>query len=507
MRVTSLMTTSALALTLALVAPSGVLGAALFNSHQNPLVLQGVNGVSGSSGSSSGLLTSAAGPYTMFQHSAVPGYAMRAKELKLCDKNVKQSAGYFDVNGKHFFFWFFESRHKPSSDPLILWLNGGPGCSSLTGLFMELGPCSVSEGGKDTPINKNSWNSNANIIFLDQPTTVGFSYSDNANEDVSNTADAAQDVYNFLQLFLQANTKFASSPFHVTGESYAGHYIPAIASAILAGNADVGAPDSDEGLLEINLASIAIGNGLTDPEVQYAYYSEYACGNPYGPVFEQSECDTIASKYGTCKSLIGGCYRFQTAFTCVPGAIYCNSAMISPFQNTGLNIYDIRKECDSSNPLCYTILNDIEAYLNRADVQKELGVDVEYKGCNMQVNQRFMLAGDWMRPYVNLIPEIINDGVKVLIYAGDADFICNYMGNRAWTLELDWFGKDGFNEAPELDWVSKTTGRKAGIFRTYGELTYLTVYEAGHMVPYDQPEHSIEFINQWILGGNATFVL
>ncbi|KAI9344316.1 Alpha/Beta hydrolase protein [Obelidium mucronatum] len=387
-------------------------------------------------------------------------------------------------SGWHHFRWrFFESRSDPAKDPLILWLNGGPGCSSLTGLFMELGPCSVSEGGKDTPYNVNSWNSNANIIFLDQPTTVGFSYSDSTEDDVSNTADAAEDVYGFLQLFLKSHPKFANTEFHVAGESYAGHYIPAIASAILTGNADAGAPDNEEDLQVINLTSIAIGNGLTDPAVQYKYYPEYACGNPYGPVLEQAECDAMATKYGTCKSLIEGCYRYQSAFTCVPGAIYCNNGMISPFQKTGLNIYDIREKCDPSNPLCYSILQDIESYLNRADVQQELGVDVEYKGCNMEVNQRFMFAGDWMRPYVNLVPGIIDEGVHVLVYAGDADFICNYMGNRAWTLELEWSGKDGFNAAPELDWVSKATGKKAGLFRTFDKLTYLTVYEAGHMVP------------------------
>ncbi|KAJ3407021.1 hypothetical protein CcCBS67573_g00130 [Chytriomyces confervae] len=438
------------------------------------------------------------GKFTVLSHAELPGYALRSKEVGLCDTGVKQSSGYLDVDSKHFFFWFFESRSNPSTDPLILWLNGGPGCSSLTGLFMELGPCSVTTGGNSTPYNENSWNSNANIIFLDQPTNVGFSYSDSADSDVSTTADAANDVYSFLQLFLKANPKFEKSPFHVTGESYAGHYIPAIADTILTGNNDAGAPDNDSDLLVINLASIAIGNGLTDPAVQYEYYPQYACGNPYGPILEQSECDAMSGKYGTCKSIIEGCYKYQSQWTCVPGAVYCNSAMISPFQKTGLNIYDIRQKCDPNNPLCYSILGDIEAYLNQPDIQEALGVDVAYKGCNMEVNQRFMLAGDWMRPYVNLMPNILEEGVKVLIYAGDADYICNYMGNRAWTLELEWSGKDGFNAAPESEWVSEKTGKKAGMFRTFENLSYLTVYEAGHMVPYDQPEHSLEFINKWI---------
>ncbi|ORY48638.1 hypothetical protein BCR33DRAFT_695781 [Rhizoclosmatium globosum] len=281
------------------------------------------------------LTATQSGKFSLFSHTDLPGYSLRTKDAKLCDANVKQSVGYLDVEGKHFFYWFFESRSSPSTDPLILWLNGGPGCSSLTGLFMELGPCSVSEGGKDTPYNENSWNSNANIIFLDQPTTVGFSYSDNPSEDVSNTEDAARDVYAFLQLFLKSHPKFAASEFHVTGESYAGHYVPAIASTILAGNIDAEAPDNDDDLLVINLTSIAIGNGLTDPLNQYEYYPEYACGNPYGPVFEEAECKAMKTKIGTCKSLIEGCYRYQSQFTCVPSAIYCNAGLISPFQKTG----------------------------------------------------------------------------------------------------------------------------------------------------------------------------
>lgn len=88
----------------------------------------------------------------------------------------------------------------------------------------------------------------------------------------------------------------------------------------------------------------------------------------------------MRSKFPTCKTLIDACYTNQTPFSCVPGSFYCNSAMIQPFQKTGLNIYDIRTKCDPSNPLCYEILNDIESYLNRPDIQESLGVDVKYEG-------------------------------------------------------------------------------------------------------------------------------
>ncbi|KAI8897204.1 Alpha/Beta hydrolase protein [Globomyces pollinis-pini] len=443
--------------------------------------------------------------WNVFTHSAFPKYSIRTKEdSKLCDPSVKQITGYLDVDDeKHFFFWFFESKSKPKTDPLVLWLNGGPGCSSLTGLLMEHGPCRPTAGGADTVPDPSSWNTDANIIYLDQPVNVGFSYSEGSSP--TNSDDVGVDVHAFLQVFVQAYPKYAALPFHVTGESYAGHYIPAIAKVILDANSlmkNDKTPKllSDEGIGFINLTSIAIGNGLTDPLTQYEYYPDMACDTKYGPILPEETCDEMRGKYNTCKSLISACYQYKTPFTCVPGSFYCNSAMIQPFQSTGLNIYDIRKKCDPSNPLCYDILNDIEAYLNRADVQEELGVDVQYEGCKRNINMNFLLAGDWMHPYVEYVPYILESGVKVLIYAGDADFICNHIGNKAWVLALEWEGQEAFNAAEDWKWTSKITKREAGEFRMAGNLAYLRVYEAGHMVPYDQPEHSLEFFSMWIHG-------
>jgi cathepsin A (carboxypeptidase C) len=95
--------------------------------------------------------------------------------------------------------------------------------SSLTGLFFELGPCSVNEHGNDTISNIYSWTEQANVVFLDQPLNVGYSYGE---ADVENTVDAATDVYAFLQLFLAKFPEYRHLDFHVAGESYAGHYIP-----------------------------------------------------------------------------------------------------------------------------------------------------------------------------------------------------------------------------------------------------------------------------------------
>jgi cathepsin A (carboxypeptidase C) len=140
--------------------------------------------------------------YELVSHPSFEDHQLRVTDPELCDTTVKQHSGYLDIaDDKHLFFWFFESRNSPSTDPLVLWLNGGPGCSSSTGLFFELGPCSVANEGQNTTFNKYSWTSSANMIFLDQPVNVGFSYAEGGTT-VNNSPVAGKDVYAFLELFL-----------------------------------------------------------------------------------------------------------------------------------------------------------------------------------------------------------------------------------------------------------------------------------------------------------------
>ena len=106
-------------------------------------------------------------------------------------------------------------------------MDTGPGCSSLTGLFMELGPSSINEAGTEPVRNDFSWNNNASIIFLDQPINVGYSYGD---ESVSDTVAAGKDVYSLLVLLFKQFPEYKDLDFHIAGESYAGHYIPVFAS-------------------------------------------------------------------------------------------------------------------------------------------------------------------------------------------------------------------------------------------------------------------------------------
>ncbi|KAG7827867.1 hypothetical protein KL920_004117 [Ogataea angusta] len=401
--------------------------------------------------------------------------------------HTRQYSGYLDVEDedKHFFYWMFESRNDPANDPVILWLNGGPGCSSLTGMLFELGSASIGPDLK--PINNPySWNNNATVIFLDQPVNVGFSYS---SKSVSNTVAAGKDVYAFLELFYQQFPHLLKNDFHIAGESYGGHYIPVFASEILT-HAD----------RSFNLTSVLIGNGLTDPLNQYPFYERMACSTDggYEPTLDESECEGMLDTLPRCLSLIESCYSSQSVFSCVPASIYCNNAQLGPFQKTGRNVYDVRKMCEGT--LCYKDMEYIDQYLNQDFVKEKVGAEVDtYESCNFDVNRNFLFAGDWMKPYHKNVINLLEQGLPVLIYAGDKDFICNWLGNQAWSNELPWSGHDDF-ESAELYNLTLNDGTTVGEVKNAGKFTFARMFDGGHMVPYDQPESSLAMVNRWIAG-------
>ncbi|KAJ7689127.1 serine carboxypeptidase [Mycena rosella] len=447
--------------------------------------------------------------YEHVSHPAFADHSMRLKKPTLCDDSVKQYSGYLDIGeDKHLFFWFFESRASPSSDPLVMWLNGGPGCSSTTGLLFELGPCNIAKSDNGTVFttrNEYSWNENANVIFLDQPANVGYSFSNRSTPgQVMNTPVAAQDVYAFLQLFVRRFDEYATLPFHLAAESYGGHYAPHIASAVYRKNKElIQAPAA--GLRRINLESIMIGNGLTDPRIQMPSVVEYACDGPFAVFSPNSQqCRRLRSRAPICKRLIEGCYARDTVTSCSPATFYCWSSW-GILDEAKRNIYDVRMPCDKNvdGPLCYQELPWIDEYMNQPEVKQALGADPRapnFTACNYEMNFAFMLQGDGMRDSKSLLTELVDDGIRLLIYAGNVDMMCNYMGESQWIAQLPSKHKEAFGKAPFLPWT--VSDRPAGVVRSAGEgagnVTYLTVYEAGHMVPHDQPEAALDMLTRWI---------
>uniref|UniRef100_A0A0A9B374 Carboxypeptidase n=1 Tax=Arundo donax TaxID=35708 RepID=A0A0A9B374_ARUDO len=394
-------------------------------------------------------------------------------------------AGYFRLPHTHdarMFYFFFESRSK-KEDPVVIWLTGGPGCSSELAVFYENGPFTIANN-MSLVLNKFGWDTISNIIFVDQPTGTGFSYSSDDRDTRHDETGVSNDLYDFLQVFFKKHPELAKNDFYITGESYAGHYIPAFASRVHQGN------KANEGI-HINLKGFAIGNGLTDPEIQYKAYTDYALEMN---LIEKSDYERINNFIPPCEFAIKMCGTNGKA-SCMAAYMVCNSIFNSIMNLVGTkNYYDVRKECEGK--LCYDFSN-LEKFFGDKAVKEALGVgDIEFISCSTTVYQAMLT--DWMRNLEVGIPALLEDGINVLIYAGEYDLICNWLGNSRWVHSMEWSGQKDFVSSRESSFV--VDGTEAGVLKSHGPLSFLKVHNAGHMVPMDQPKASLEMLRRFTQG-------
>jgi len=292
-------------------------------------------------------------------------------------------------------------------------------------------------------------------------------------------------------LFFAEFPQYQPLGFHIFGESYAGHYIPATAALIARENAN---PSN----IKINLVSVGIGNGMTDPISQYSFYSQMACNNSYGiQVFRQPVCDLMDLTNPFCIRLIQRCYDRDERDACLNATIFCNLFNIVPYKFTDVNPYDIRTPCEFP-PLCYDF-SAFEEYLALREVKVALGTEGRrWRDCNYVVNLIFQLVGyDWMRTVAHDVVYLLDEAkIRVLFYAGDADFIVNWYGIENMAHQLQWSGQEGFSNLKYQSWLPN--GEAGGELKNFELLTFLRVYEAGHMVPLDQPARTQVFLNNWL---------
>lgn len=410
---------------------------------------------------------------------------LRLNNLGISADDLGHHAGYYKLPHSHdarMFYFFFESRNS-KKDPLVMWLTGGPGCSSELAVFYENGPFTIAKN-LSLIWNDYGWDKASNLLYVDQPTGTGFSYSSDTRDLRHDEEGVSNDLYDFLQGFLAEHPEVAKNEFYITGESYAGHYIPAFAARVHKGN------KAKEGI-HVNLKGFAIGNGLTDPAVQYKAYTDYALDMK---IIQDSDYKSINRMLPACELAIKLCGTNGKA-ACMASYLVCNTIFNKIMGFAGdKNYYDIRKKCEGS--LCYDFSN-MENFLNQKSVRDALGVkDIEFVSCSPTVYEAMLM--DWMRNLEVGIPALLEDGIKMLIYAGEYDLICNWLGNSRWVHAMEWSGQKSFVGSATTSFL--VDGAEAGQMKNYGPLSFLKVHNAGHMVPMDQPKAALEMLKRWTTG-------
>jgi cathepsin A (carboxypeptidase C) len=410
----------------------------------------------------------------------------------------RQFSGYLSVPGttKRLHYWYVESQSKPESAPLVLWMNGGPGCSSMEGLIYENGPFQVSEDGKRLNENPYSWNLVANMLYLEAPAGVGFSYATSEKDLQNDDFGTADDNYHALLDFFGKFPELQGRPFFVTGESYGGVYVPTLAQRIIKGNA---AKEGDH----INLQAAAIGNGLTsfqyndDSAVEFAYFHGLFGDTLWATL--QKECCTS----GKCD--------FHT-----PQTKQCGAAIkeaMADIYSSGINYYGIYGKCTGSQArsgrsMDLLFRNTPEAHATRLESNVPC---IDSNGANVYFNdvavrkalhivpdaRKWAVCSDILQYNITLqttrdvVLDVLDNGVRILYYNGDTDLACNFLGDQRF---VDALGRPLVQARRK--WMVE--GQIAGFVEEYKDIVFTTVRGAGHMVPQDRPVQALAMFEKFL---------
>ncbi|KAF2772730.1 secreted carboxypeptidase-like protein [Teratosphaeria nubilosa] len=498
---------------------------------------------------------------TTLQSAFHPGISISYKEPGICETTpgVKSYAGYVHLppdalNETHehnsypinTFFWFFESRKDPANAPLAIWLNGGPGGSSLMGALSENGPCFVGNDSNSTYLNPWSWNNEVNLLYIDQPNQVGFSYdvltnatavlsresfsswnrtaadfSDGVPESnltfligttgsldkraTANTTDhAAVALWHFAQTWFEEfpHYKPVDEQISLFTESYGGHYGPAFMRFFMQQNELIANGSiSGPGTHYLHLNTLGIINGCIDFEDQSWAYATFPVNNTYGiqafndteyhkAMYELGKPDGIIDRARECKRLAqeldagnwGDVDKVNKY--CSDVERDADSTTSGMFINAGRHAwFDITQPADDPFPPAY-----LTRYLNEAWVQKALGVPVNFTEAGSPVAEAFEGTGDMAKGHlVEDLAYILDHGVKVALIYGDRDYACNWAGGERTSLKIPWSRQRHFARAGYTPLILSAF-HAGGLVRQASNLSFTRVYQAGHLVPAYQPE-------------------
>uniref|UniRef100_A0ACD6A5X5 Uncharacterized protein n=1 Tax=Avena sativa TaxID=4498 RepID=A0ACD6A5X5_AVESA len=391
-----------------------------------------------------------------------------------------QYGGYVTVNasnGRALFYYFVEAPGDAAAKPLLLWLNGGPGCSSLGyGAMQELGPFRVNRDNKTLSRNNYAWNNAANVIFLESPAGVGFSYS-NTSSDHDKTGDpmAAQDAYVFLVNWLERFPEYKARAFYIAGESYAGHYVPQLAATILAHSNSTGAI--------INLKGILVGNPLLDDvknsrgQYEYLWNHGVISDEVWADIAGHCSFDDSADD-PSCFAAIDEAYDGNIDSYNIYAPVCISDSNGSYYSSSQLPGYD---------PCSYV---PTMAYLNLPAVQRALHArETTWRDCTGFVD--FKDSPDTMVPTLKWL---IDHRLPVWLFSGDFDSMCPFTGTRYTVRDL--------NLSVTERWRPWTAGHEVGgyVQQYKGGFTFASVRGAGHTVPSFQPERALILLQSFLKG-------
>lgn len=248
---------------------------------------------------------------------------------------------------------------------------------------------------------------------------------------------------------------------------------------------------------QIPLESVLIGNGIFSDLKQATSSYDISCTNVtgIGPLLNETTCAAMSSSVARCEYLLSACHDYPDPLICGASSEFCGEELEMPYIRSGRNYYDVSKPCDGY--LCYPIMNSVTKFLRTNKVRQAFGVDTaapKFEGCSNKVGKEFSKVSDYIidtRPYVT---SLLHSGIRVMIYVGTYDWICNFVGNERVFGSLKWSGLPDFRYQQE----NNKQVWQGGLWWESGLLRYVRINGAGHMVPWDKPREALHLFKQWL---------
>jgi len=362
-----------------------------------------------------------------------------------------------------------------------MWLNGGPGSTSMYGLFAEMGPFSVAADGKTLVLRNTTWAQHNSMIFVDNPVGTGYSYTEDERGYVKNTEfDVANDLYIFLTAWFTAFPQYIANDFYATGESYAGKYIPSITYKIHTEN-------QNNPKIKINLKGMSVGDGMMHPIIQATGYGDLLYNEGMASWDEREywrEQEAKIVKLTQAGDLKGA---FETFDPMMNADFYPYASYFS--NHTGLTDYfNLNQPNYPANPWDTWIVSDAARSMIHVG-------DRAFNEGNSTVE--FHLIEDWFRSIAHLLPTIL-DNYKVLIYNGQLDIILSAPQCENFLQTLEWNNSKQWRAASKKIMYSDDKSDIQGYVKSADQFHYVVVRGAGHLLPQDQPQRAYDMITRFI---------
>ncbi|GAB6021026.1 hypothetical protein CHUAL_003663 [Chamberlinius hualienensis] len=382
-------------------------------------------------------------------------------------------SGYFTVNPEYnsnMFFWYFPAEVDPTNAPVVVWLQGGPCSSSMFGLFSENGPFAIDKDFKLYERNYN-WGVPFNLIYFDNPVGTGFSFTDDAGV-VKNITDVADHLYEALLQFFTLYSELQPLDFYITGESYAGKYIPAISYKIMKEN-----PTAS---LKINLKGLAIGDGWIDPVTQFDY-GNYLFN--VGLIDKQQRSNFYKKQIEMVKNIKAGKWIAATKINRNLTRLYHDYSKMNDYYNYA--------RTNSPHDQNYYF-----PYFKKPEVRKSIHVgNLTFGGQNCYPNSE----EDYCKSTKPWLEALLDNNYRVLLYNGQLDVVCAYYLTINMVDSLRWKGAAKYRNAKRHIWrVDPADKQIAGYVKNVDNFWEIMVRNAGHILPYDQPKAAFDMITRFI---------